>query len=778
MPSPVRLRDRLSLAIGGAALVTSVLVIGGALRWTQAIVAGLVALALLSQLGSRRRLVGMPPLILLFLIAIGLTALQLIPLPDGVLHALTGKGNELRTDGALLAGTAPWHTISLDSAGTLHALGFLIILLGVAVLGLRIASSERGRYYVLAGVAMTCGLAALVTGLHTLLNLDSLYGVYAPQHATPPILGPLLNPNHLGGLMAIGATVSVGLVFYQRQAPQLRVLWVVLAVGCSATAMVSLSRGATLALALGVITTIALLFAGRLGPAEDSPSRPRRAVFHDVPITIVIAIGLAVAVYTSAGRVADQLDNTTLAELNQPLSKYQAWRSSFDLVEEAPWVGIGRGALEPAFTRVHDASAYITFSHLENEYVQAIVEWGVPGGLAILLGLAWCISIAAKRWRDGPLAACAIGACGAIMFQNSVDFSVELLGVAVPALLVGTTLLSPGVRETRAKLPRLARAGVLAGLAAAVVILLLPATSSIQEDHDWLTDHDDDATMDDLREVMTRHPLDYLAYGKAAALGLRTGDASAAKFLNHALQLHPTHPGLHRLAARTLIASGRKSQGAVEYSLALHGSLTPKSMVQEIVTLLPDAELAASAIPVDAANPQQILRSLHELERDDIAERWLLHVVTSPHHDLGAIDQLYQLAMDRHDYSVAEHAARRRLAESHTNASRLLLARVMFREEQFDQVLTDLADVAHWTGRIDEQVDAWLLLCDTQIEKRAWDPALQCLHKLDGSPVLPLTRHYEVTQRISIVSEHRTAEAKQKAIEELERALGSVPKPP
>jgi O-antigen ligase len=774
----VRSRDRLSLIIGGAALLVSVLVIGGALRWTQAAVAGLVGLALVVQAGSRRRLVGMSPLLLMFMVAIGLTAIQLIPLPDGVLHFFNARGNELRADGAAIAGTQPWRAISLDPGSTLRALGLLVTLFGVAVLGLRIASSERGRYYVIAGVALTSGLAAAVTGAHTLLNLDSLYGVYAPQHATPPILGPLLNPNHLGGLMAMGAVLSIGLAFHPRQAAQLRVLWIVLSIGCSATAMASLSRGATLALALGVITTLGLLFASRLGEGdEDDRSRPRRALMNDVPIAIVIAFGLAVAVYTSAGRVADQLDNTTVVELNQPLSKYEAWRSSFDLVQEAPWLGIGRGAFEPVFTRVHDASAYITFSHLENEYIQIIVEWGVPGAVAIGLLLAWCITIAARRWRDGPLAAAAIGACAAIMFQNSVDFSVELLGVAVPALLVATTLLSPGVRETRSKLPRLARAGLLFGLIAAAVVIPLATTRSIQEDHDWLTDHDTDATLDDMREIMERHPLDYLAYGKAAALLMASGDPSAAKFLNQALALHPTHPGLHRLAARTLIASGRKGQGAVEYALALHGTLAPKSMVAEIVTLLKDPDQAATAIPTDAANPGQILRSLHELDRDDIAERWLLRMVILPQqHDLGTIDELYALAMDRRDLPIAEIAARRRLAESHTYQSRLMLDRALFRQEQFDQVLKDLTDVPRWTGRIDIQTDAWLLVCDTQIEKREWDHALECLHKLDGSPILAMTRHSEVTRRISIVNENRTAEAKLKAIEELERALGSRPK--
>ena len=773
----MRLRDRISLAIGGLALLASVLVIGGALRWTQALVAGLVALALIMQVGSRRRLDHLSPLVALLGIAIALTAVQLIPLPAAVLDALDLRGSELRADGAALAGTAPWRAISLDATNTLRALAFFITLLGVAILGLRIASSERGRYLVLAGVTVTCGLAAAVTGLHTLLNMDQLYGVYAPLQATPPLLGPLLNANHLGGLMAVGATLAVGLVFYQRQAAQLRVLWVVIAVGCCATALASQSRGAALALGLGLATAIALMLTSRIGAPSDGNSRPRRALINEVPITIVIAFGLAVAVYTSAGKVADQLDNTSLVELDQPLSKYAAWRSSVELLDDAPWVGIGRGALEPVFTRIHEPSAYVTFSHLENEYIQAVVEWGVPGALALGLALAWCIVAAVKRWRDGALAACAIGAGAAILFQSSVDFGVELLGLAVPMVLIGTTLLGVRLRESRGVAVRVARGGLVVALAAATVALVLPATRSIQEDHDLLTgDHDN--SLADVLPVIERHPLDYLAFGEAAAVLVRSGDPRAAKYLNHALQLHPTHPGLHRLAARMLIASGRRSQGAVEYALALRGTLAPKLLVTEIVTLLPQRDLAASALPLDAVNHAQILRALDGLERNDIAVRWLQHVVMGPQRDLTVIDELYALAMKLHELPIAEQAARRRLAESRTHVSRIMLARVMFRREEFDQVLKDLADVPTWKGRIDEKADAWYLMCDTYIEKRAWDPALQCLHKLDGSGIIAPVRRGDVVKRLTIVNDQRTSEAKQKAIEEMERALGSPSKSP
>ena len=70
------------------------------------------------------------------------------------------------------------------------------------------------------------------------------------------------------------------------------------------------------------------LFAGRLSAGNDRGLRQHHALINEIPITIVIAFGLAIAVYTTAGRVADQLENTSLVELNQPLSKYAAWNGT------------------------------------------------------------------------------------------------------------------------------------------------------------------------------------------------------------------------------------------------------------------------------------------------------------------------------------------------------------------------------------------------------------------------------------------------------------------
>ncbi|MGN6108725.1 MAG: O-antigen ligase family protein, partial [Kofleriaceae bacterium] len=472
----MRRRDSISLICAAIGLGFTVLAVGGALRWTAAVSAILVGVALVPFVLSRRGLIGTSPLVVALGAAAALTAVQLIPLPAGLIEALDPSGSALRDDGARIAGVAPWQALTLDAPGTLRALAFFLTLLGVAVLAIRFASSERGRLNCLGAVAAVCGATALIVGIHRIFGATSLYGVYVPNQATPPVLGPLLNPNHLGGLMALGAVVSTGLVIYARQSMAARAIWGLSALGCLGVASLTLSRGAILGLATGLGVTLGIVVAQRLAPTEQSRSSRRRFLINTLPIGTVAVCVLVVIVYTSAGSAAEQLANTSLQEIREPKSKYAAWRSSVALIEESPWVGVGRGAFEPAFTRVHPASAFVTFSHLENEYIQAVVEWGVPGALLLAALLGWLAIVAIRKWRDGPLAAAALGGVTTAIVQSNVDFGIELLGLAVPVTIVAATLATVPVKPLsprvllRARLFRLAHLG---GLAAAALVLLL-----------------------------------------------------------------------------------------------------------------------------------------------------------------------------------------------------------------------------------------------------------------------------------------------------------------
>src|SRR5262245_19266518 len=124
----VRLRESAAIACGGVSVATAVLAVGGALRGTAAAVAILVAISLIPIAWSRRGLVRLSPLVATLAVAIVLTALQLLPLPDSWVEALSPTHETLRSDGTKIAGVSEWSSTSMDTAGSLRSLTFFVTL--------------------------------------------------------------------------------------------------------------------------------------------------------------------------------------------------------------------------------------------------------------------------------------------------------------------------------------------------------------------------------------------------------------------------------------------------------------------------------------------------------------------------------------------------------------------------------------------------------------------------------------------------------------------------
>ena len=714
-------------------MAVAVLAVGGALRGVQAAVAVLTAATVLVQVRSRSSFDRTSPLLVLLGLAIGLTALQVIPLPSGLVAMLQPVGDALRSDGAALVGAAPSSTISLDVPGSLRALAFYITLAGVAIVALRLAVSERGRYWILVGVAGICAASALIVGVHQLLGLRSLYGIYAPEHATPAVLGPLLNENQLGCLMAVGSVTAFGLAMYRRQRSWLRVLWLLVTAMTAVATMVSHSRGAALALFGGIVIAGGVLVGQRV--ARPPTHQRRRAEFltRTLPIGVIAACTVLVVVYASAGEISRELDRTTLQEVRAPKTKYATWRSSVVLIEESPWFGVGRGAFETAFTRVHSASAFATFSHLENEYIQAVVDWGIPGALLLGIAAVWLVVVAIRRWRDGPLAAGGLGALTILALQSNVDFGLEVLGLAVPATLIVATLVHQPLREAKARalmVSRGVRIGVGVVLLGCAAMLISPMTTSAAEDRAALRGRPN-LSLADLRPAIERHPLDYYEYALASQVASRTRVGSAVRLLNHSLTLHPSHPGLHLMAARWLFQTGRVEQATIEYAAALRGTVDPRKLLGEISSVF-SAELAARAIPIEH-EPLEIVSLLEGMERPRVATAWLSRVLGVKPGNARICEMLYDLSLKREDLKLVDLTTRRCEGFEPSPSSKLQLAQLLVKKKKPADALLLLKDAELWPGQISVKLQAWLLSCDIYIEQRTWSDAKRCIRRLDSS---------------------------------------------
>jgi hypothetical protein len=755
-------RDQVTAVAAGIAIASAVLAIGGAPRWSLALIAAAVAVAIAAQLTSRRGLVGVPPVLALVGIAAGLTIAQAVPLPASAQATLAPTNHELIEEGhALLGDDAPrWMPLSVDPPGTRRAALDLTLALAVGWVLVRISSSQRGRYAVLASVGAACGLAAAAGAIDHLLGATSVYGLYTPRRATPPILGPLLNANSYGSLCVLGAMVSAGLALQGSRSTALRAAWALNVVLCLVVAFATLSRGAAIAAGVGAVTFAAAWLSGRR--RHEKRERSRAQLFRvGVPSAIVVVCGVALVVLTSAGNVARQIESTSFSEYQDPLSKYAAWRSSEQLVRENPWIGVGRGGFETAFTRIHPESAFGTFSHLENEYLQAVVDWGIPGAAALMVAAGWLALVGWRRRRDGALAAGALGGLAAIAAQSAVDFGLELPGLLIPAVAVAATVSYVPLREMttprvrRSYVPRLA----LLALVAVLVVAVVPSWgSTVTEDHDALMSDDPEPTLDDAKAAMRSHPLDYFAPARVAVVQFATGDPSAVKFLNHAMVLHPTLPDLHRIAALTLAASGHVPQARLEFQLAMRYTQYPLRLVGEILSTFPKTDDAAAALWIDFPSPDLMVRILASWKRQDVALRYLEAMIAHARAekrpiDVASFDLLASVAKAVNDPDALESAARQRLDREPSLTSRLGLGRILEKRGKYADAEQVLA--VETRGPPAQEATTKLLLCQVVFEQKRLPDAERCLRTLMESPNLTVPMLRDIHGRLAAIDEAR-----------------------
>jgi O-antigen ligase/tetratricopeptide (TPR) repeat protein len=753
----MRQRDRNTWVVTVAALVTSVFAIGGAHRYSVIAIGLLSATALILQVTSQRRLARRSPLLVLLAVAVGLTVIQLVPFPAGLMGVLHPEAHELIDEGATLAGNgAPTLLpLSLDPPGTLFELVKLGSYLALAYVVLRMAASERGRVRILTAVALVIGAAAGIGFIHKLLQARSLYGLYQPRYAYAEFLGPLLNRNHFASLLAAGTLVSAGLATRERIPLAHRISWGACGVLCLVESLLIQSRGAAVGVALGMGVFGGLLVLQRWQQESSRKNRRPDLAKVTIPATIVVLCALTMVVFFSAGGVSEQLTATTAAEITEPHSKFVAWRSAATLIGESPWIGVGRGAFEPAFTRVHPSSGFLTFSHVENEYLQAVVDWGIPGALALAAIAAWAAMLILRRWNGGPLAASGLGVLVAVSAHSVVDFGLELPGLAVPIMMVVATLTHVPIVEMkpeRGARARLWRGGAALLLVAAAVLLATPLGRTLHEDHNDLSDNSP-PPLADAREAMDRHPVDYLSTAYVAAGMFRAGDVAGKYLLNHALLLHPTHPELHRLGAQMLAHSGRPAQALIEYNLAITSSNNPVLLVREMVRMFPKPDDAIKALPVRHLHPRRIARILVEEGHPEVALPYLKLVVREYPRDLLTFKDLAELAEKQKDHEASEMAARRLAQLEPTQENLIGLGHILVERKEWGEAEKTARRALAKHGQLTEVLEANMILADVYIGAQKWPAARQQLIDMRERPEIYLLARREIHRRLAAVEE-------------------------
>lgn len=549
-------RGRLSRFALLGCIVVAPLALGGAHLVVQTVLAAVIVLALALFVSDPQHghTVRVNAAVAAVAVALLFTCVMMVPLPMAWLEKLAPGAHAAW---ALQQGADGWGTLSLDPAATAQEIVKLVAYMAAALLAAAGFGASRHNRMVWRSITVA-GAAVVGLGvLHFLTDLHRPYGLFG--YNAPWFTASFINPNHLAGFCGFAALVTLGLALHVR--PALKALHVGIGVACGTAVFLSMSRGGIVCLTAALLFFIVSLWLARHTPARGG---------------LGVQLGVA-GIFLMSGALAyvPLVHELFTIEGANALDKPRLWLQAPAMLREFPWLGIGRGAFAAVFPRYHQGPVTLTFTHVENEWLQTVIDFGIVPA-ALLFGLVgFAVVRLLRRAQEEPPALGALAALVFVAAHNLSDFNLELMAVGLPVVVILAS--GDAVGRVHATLVRL-RAGRLA--CAGLALLLMVAAVTARQHTLWrdtqrltsLLQTDTRAREERLAEVngvMRWHPADYLLPLMMAQEAMQADDPVAAMpWINRSMFLAPNYAPSHQWAGRALYTLGANSQGLLEMRLA------------------------------------------------------------------------------------------------------------------------------------------------------------------------------------------------------------------
>jgi O-antigen ligase/tetratricopeptide (TPR) repeat protein len=430
--------------------------LGAVDSWTEAIATALgaaIALCLAIRAALARTSAVRPSLawvaVALF---VAIVLMQLLPLPAALIKTVSPHTTELRAD---LLGDLPdanrllkFQTLSLYPRATRQDLRVVLLAVTVFAAVVMVYRDARRIQRLLVTIALIGGACAALAAAQDLTHARAIY--WRIPISAPAYSGPFINHSHFGQFMnlCIGAALALllsrlpGTGWLPLRTRIARIAWLaVIIVAGLVTVTLSLTRGGMVSIVVsGAFTVIVLLI-----------SRNLRRMAGVLLLLGVLAIGLLY--YSGFERLSARM-----AEPGAIGVRLQMLHDIRDLVRTFPLLGTGLGSFEWIYPMYDRTLSPSTATHLENEYLQAVIETGAIGLLAVMTFVAIIIAryVRALRQSDARIAVAAAGlgyGLLAVMVHSLTDFGQHLPAIACLSAATCGLLMNLGASERDRAIP-------------------------------------------------------------------------------------------------------------------------------------------------------------------------------------------------------------------------------------------------------------------------------------------------------------------------------------
>lgn len=442
--------QRLAQILFCSALIVLLVGYGGVVTKAKWIASVLLGLACLVQAVAPLKASDLPRWLKISFSLIGIYVIfTLIPFPAGLVRILSPGQDEILQG---LSGVEKPSFIHLSMApyATWGALGALLA--GFAVFYLNFKwCSERFYQQAAFGIIFILGAIAAMAAL-----LEPRYAgsAYTLSKSTQTFYGFFVNRNHLATFLNVASMIGVGLFFQLLSSQAHRkgikiagaLVVLIVVVFCCVVSLRTASRSGVVSLFIGVLAFAVL-------STINDPRHIRLKAFSVA--LVVLAIGLLTLGKSTFKRFESVLNPSSLVQTD---SRWVTWIAAREMAGSLSYRGAGVGSFETVFPIFKRKVGHRTMTHVENEFLETWVEWGVVGSL-ILLGASLLFlkntffAPDKSRWDD--LYVSAWSSLVVLLFHSAVDFPWHIPSIAFVLILLLSFILSKshqaadGLRLTR-----------------------------------------------------------------------------------------------------------------------------------------------------------------------------------------------------------------------------------------------------------------------------------------------------------------------------------------
>lgn len=330
-------------------------------------------------------------------------AIQLIPLPPEVWHALPGRDVIVQVD-RLLGQADLWRPISLSPSQTMNSLLAMTVPLAALLVAAQVPAEDYRRL-TLAIIGIAC-FSVLLGVMQMLSGPGSAFYLYRITNVTN-MVGLFANSNH-HALFLAAAVALIGAALRDELIRKRRNKLLIGLLGAAGLFIVAISpfTGSRLGfLAAGAAFSISYLMVvltWRSQSEEPAPTRrgtpaPKlaRYLIYSPPLLLVAALGAVLFLTNRVTSLSRALGEDVASDL-----RAQAWPTVQSMIETYWQLGSGFGSF-PGVYKIYEPDNLLQanyFNHAHNDWAELLITGGAPFALIVLGLILW---LAVRFWSLG-----------------------------------------------------------------------------------------------------------------------------------------------------------------------------------------------------------------------------------------------------------------------------------------------------------------------------------------------------------------------------------------